>query len=663
MIFRLPATSRAARTNCAAASRRAPSSDRSTRSATVTARSISSSSVFVMMAWRATVTCRHASRNVASSGSSRRRISSIASCRPFARPSRSASRSICCAASRAESKIASASRSAARIDSYPDAAESRSTHARPAAWREVCANSSKETRCHPPIPAVTILDNDLLRAATTTLDDDLTCLLEAAHNRDNLLLGGLHIPKLDRTQVFDLLFQQAGRPLRHIFEQFLRHLRTRRLHRKGQFLLFHLLQDALDAAIVHQNHIIKGKHQLADLVRHDRIVLLDSLKYAAFAISVHGVQDLRHLLHPTADGDLLIDDRGKAVIQDRLDLADHVGVRLVHIGDPYHHSRPDRLRQARQDAGGGRRLKVGQDDGDGLRMLSSHRVKQKSGVYLLEGAEKAGPLQALEAFNDRRRLILAQGLFKDILRIANTARGHILLRAGHLLKLFDNGCRRLRRDIFHSGDLTGNRLDLLVFKLFKDLGGRLGPKRQHQHRSLLGTAQRLKGGHDDFLTTQALTSWATTFGLLRASSISPSLRGSSEATSKTGAGGPLSMAAALGCGIESLPGASKAGGRRSFSNRISGRNTKISASSTPTTVRGCFTSEYQNALRSASSMRARSLSMADVSKGNSTTSTSSPREALNPTAFFTATLIFSISSDFRGTYSFRSPPLASATVL
>ena len=90
------------------------------------------------------------------------------------------------------------------------------------------------------------------------------------------------------------------------------------------------------------------------------------------------------------------------------------------------------------------RLEIRHDERDGLRMFVLYEVEQLCGIGLAQEVEGAHLKARREAVDDLERLVRAERLLQDILRILQAARGNVILRHAHRIKLGDNFCLKRR---------------------------------------------------------------------------------------------------------------------------------------------------------------------------------------------------------------------------
>src|SRR5580698_7117543 len=114
----------------------------------------------------------------------------------------------------------------------------------------------------------------------------------ALRDHDDFLLRRLDIGEFHRSARFHVVLEDFRRPLRHVLEYFLLHLRFCAAQRDRQGVGSHLAQQRLDAAVIDVEQIVEHEQQVFDLLMHLAVGFLDLAHLLAELLPFHGIQDI-----------------------------------------------------------------------------------------------------------------------------------------------------------------------------------------------------------------------------------------------------------------------------------------------------------------------------------------------------------------------------------
>ena len=227
-------------------------------------------------------------------------------------------------------------------------------------------------------------------SCSSAVGRDLAAIFQAADDVDDLLLGLLDVREPHRAEVLHFLAEQVAGPLRHVAEDLVLQLGAGALQGHRPLRAFHVLQQRLDVAVGKLGDVLEDEHQAADFLDQVGVFLGEVFQQAPLRRAVDDVEDLGHAGHAAGVLELLAHHARHAVLQPLLHLLDDLRAGLPHGGHAADHRQLAVGGQPADDLGRLLRRQVGEDQGDGLRVLVDDEGQQVLAVDLLQEAEGEG---------------------------------------------------------------------------------------------------------------------------------------------------------------------------------------------------------------------------------------------------------------------------------
>ena len=238
-------------------------------------------------------------------------------------------------------------------------------------------------------------------------------------------------------------------------------------------------------------------------LRHDR----------RFRSRIHQVQDACRHLDAANAGRLQVGAAGELALHDLVEFLECRRLDAVELGDAHQHVGAHPIRQLQHHFSGLIRIKVGQHDGDDLRVLVAHQIGNRTGLHPLQRFEALGIAAEQDAVDQARGLVFAECAhqYATHVIVGTDAEAGLGVEFGD--KAFQHFGGALARDIGQGRHRLADLLHILGTHVLEHFGGfRLTEGHQQDGSALRPRNLVLRHGTHPSLPTQFLTSWATRFG-------------------------------------------------------------------------------------------------------------------------------------------------------
>src|SRR5262245_52213620 len=175
---------------------------------------------------------------------------------------------------------------------------------------------------------------------TTAAEIDDPFFFKLADNVDNALLGGMHVPDLDRTHDVDFFLHHLNAPAGHITEEMLLLLFGGALQRCRKGPSIYALQNLANGSVVQSSDVFEYEHQFANRICHVRLGAIDLFENSPAFAPVYTVEKLgngsdtskRLVLGVCTDGLNFLFEYGR-------DPPNHIGRDRLQTRHPHRHVR------------------------------------------------------------------------------------------------------------------------------------------------------------------------------------------------------------------------------------------------------------------------------------------------------------------------------------
>ena len=123
-------------------------------------------------------------------------------------------------------------------------------------------------------------------------------------------------------------------------------------------------------------------------------------------------------------------------------------------------------------------------------MLGLDKIEQLHRIRVADHVKRPDFKGGREFAQDVHGFFTSQGPLQYLVGVLYAPGGHELPRFEHLMKLRHHPVTHLRGDVLEAGDFQGDRFDLFLGHVLKDLGRDLGPQKYHEDRRFLAVGHR-----------------------------------------------------------------------------------------------------------------------------------------------------------------------------
>jgi hypothetical protein len=159
----------------------------------------------------------------------------------------------------------------------------------------------------------------------------------------------------------------------------------------------------------------------------------------------------------------------RTMFESSLDLLDHLGVGLLHVGNALHDLDLLLRGQPHQDLAGLLRRQVRQDQRDRLRVLVLDEREEVFRLGLLEERERRGRDLLGDLLDGALGIVDRQRLTQQRLGILQPALGQVCVRERGVVELAEDFLARAYGDLTHRSDLARHLFDCLRRQTLEDL--------------------------------------------------------------------------------------------------------------------------------------------------------------------------------------------------